>query len=353
MTRKRLLQTIPAATAALLLSQSDAMGHEAWLLTPSEIEALSRAPMPDLFTNPVALVGAALVGGVGALAALWAEDRYRTTENQIAAPFAALAAGIGPLLIRLGLAAMMILGALGGLPRVGTEAWTQPVLFVPDMQLAMVPGWDWLATAQIVLAGFLAAGLATRAAALGVIALSMLGLVAFGWKFLSYAPHFAAPALILAVFGSGWLGLDRVLPVPGSARIEAAGRVRQIVWYLVMAMVGGTFVYLGIKYKLFQPTLLIAILEHGEFPTFGAPIALLALVMTGVEITAGLLLAMGRLVRPVALFLIGAFTFFAVMLGETPLLHANLYGTAAMLLLAGVTAPRPLAVRTRPVLSAA
>jgi uncharacterized membrane protein YphA (DoxX/SURF4 family) len=108
-----------------------------------------------------------------------------------------------------------------------------------------------------------------------------------------------------------------------------------------MVLVGGTFVYLGIVYKLFQPTLLIAILQHANFPTFGLQIALIALVMTGVEIVAGLLLAMGRMVRPVAIFLIGAFTFFAVMLGETPFFHANLYGMAGMLLMAGAATPRP------------
>ena len=112
-----------------------------------------------------------------------------------------------------------------------------------------------------------------------------------------------------------------------------------------MALVGGTFVYLGIAFKLLQPTLLIAILQHGQFPTFGLPIAIIALVMTGVEIVAGLLLALGRLVRPVAIFLIGAFTFFAVMLGETPLFHANLYGTALMLLMAGARAPRIITAR--------
>ena len=348
MTRMTLFKTLPAAAAALLLAQPDAFGHEAWLLTPSEIEDLSRAPIPDLFTNPVALGIAALLGGGIAIGALRVEDRYRTLEERITAPLTTIATGLGPVLIRFGLSLMMILGALGALPRAGTDPWTQPVLFVPDMQLGLVAGWNWLATVQIILGAFLILGLATRLLALGVIALSVIGLVAFDIHFIAYAPHFIAPALILVVFGGGWLTMDRLFALPPAPELDP--RHLEIAWRTVMVLIGATFVYLGIAYKLFQPTLLIAILEHGDFPTFGVPIEIITLAMTGVEIVAGLLLALGRLVRPVAIFLIGAFTFFSVMLGETPLFHANLYGVAAMLLFAGAATPRPLAPRHQPAL---
>ena len=99
------------------------------------------------------------------------------------------------------------------------------------------------------------------------------------------------------------------------------------------------FVYLAVAYKLTQPTLLIAILEHGAFPSFGLPLPWIALVMTGVEIVCGLLLALGRLTRPVALILIAAISFLALTLGETPLFHANLYGIMAIFALAGRDLP--------------
>ena len=79
--------------------------------------------------------------------------------------------------------------------------------------------------------------------------------------------------------------------------------------------------------------------DHGKVPLLGLPLAVAALVMTGVELVAGTLLLFGRLTRPIALLLIGAFTFFAVTIGETPLFHANLYGAMAMLLLAGRALP--------------
>ena len=117
-----------------------------------------------------------------------------------------------------------------------------------------------------------------------------------------------------------------------------------------MFLTGATFVHLGIAVKLGEPTLLMAILEHGEVPRFGMSLEFMALVMGMVEIVAGGLLAAGRLVRPVALFLIFAFTFFAVTIGETPLFHANLYGVAIMLAMAGSRAPshsgpRPFTLR--------
>ena len=57
--------------------------------------------------------------------------------------------------------------------------------------------------------------------------------------------------------------------------------------------------------------------------------------MAYVELPAGFLLALGRLVRPIAFFLLCAFTFFAVVLDESPALHSNLYGLMIMCLLRG------------------
>ena len=74
---------------------------------------------------------------------------------------------------------------------------------------------------------------------------------------------------------------------------------------------------------------------------FMAITTLVALVMTGVEIVCGILLVLGRAVRPVALTIMGAITFLALVLGETPLFHANLYGCMAMFALAGRTCAIP------------
>ncbi len=335
----------PASSAALAvaaLSAGSARAHEAWLLTPDEVAALAVAPMPEIFQSPLWLGLAAVVASVVAAIALTAEDRLAGFETRLFAPLRRQAAQFGPLILRIGLAAMLALGALGALPRAGTKMLAEPVLFVPDMQLGLAAGWGlewhWLAAPELGLALLLVTGLATRAAAGGVIALALAGFAAFGLPFMNYAAHFVAPAMLLMVYGGGALSADRLL----GRSDESFDRQRaDTVYRVALTITGLTFVWLGITCKLTQPTLLIAILEHGQVPLLGLPVAFAALVMAGVEIGAGALIACGRLTRPLALVLMGAFTFFAVTLGETPLLHANLYALMMFLLMAGRRAPRP------------
>jgi len=340
----RLFRIAVLSAAGFAATTLPAWGHEAWLLTPSEIARLSITPMPALFTSTLIMGLAALVAAGAAAAAVFVENKVMAHEDRLLSPIANLAGEFGPLLIRIGLAIMLALGALGGLPRNGTALWSQPVLFVPDMQLNLVPGYEWLAVAEFIVAILLAFGFMTRAAASFVIALACMGIAVFGFGFVSYAPHFIAPALVLVVWGSGAFGMDR-FPAFASG-LEMSDQTRQIIWRVVMFLTGATFVYLGIAVKLAEPTLLMAILDHGEVPTLGVPLAVIALAMAMVEIVAGGLLAAGRLVRPVALFLIFAFSFFAVTIGETPLFHANLYGLALMLAMAGRKAPAQSQTKT-------
>lgn len=338
--RRGCRRVLQGAVLSGALAAGPAAAHEAWLLTPSEVAALSQAPLPELFTSTPALAGAAAVGAALAAVALRVEDRLRPLERRLLAPAAGLVPALGPVAIRLGLAAMLALAALGGLPRHGTAPWTAPTLFVPDMQLALAPGWGWLAAVELALALLLAVGLATRVAGLAVAGLALVGLAVFGAPFMAYAPHFVAPGLMLAVCGGGALSVDRAAAADGW--LQPGPKLARAAWTAALALLGGGFVYLGVAYKLTQPTLLMAILEHGQVPLFGLPLAAAALVMTGVEVIAGALLAIGRLTRPIALLLIGAFTFLSVTIGETPLFHAQLYGMMAMLALSGRELPAPL-----------
>lgn len=331
--RARLATALP-----ILLCLSTPLGaHEAWLLTPSEIDELSRAPIPELFRSQLWLGLAAAIGFALTLIALRVEPVIATVEDRVIVPVWKRYGDIGPLALRLGLAVMMLLGATGGLPRHGVEAWTMSTFLVPDMQLTTVAGADVLIGAQIALAMLLIAGLATRACGVVMIAMAGVGLAVFGPSFWSYAPHFTAPGLILIALGAGRFSCDHVLNLDAGERLVAP--YRQVLWRLSHILIGAGFVYLGLAYKLTQPTLLIAILEHGSMPTFGLPMPIIALVMTGVEILCGALLITGRLVRPVALAILGAITFLAIVLGETPLFHANLYGALFVLLLAGPRVP--------------
>ena len=337
-------------TAAFTLAlTASASAHEAWLLTAQEMISLAAAPKPDIFTNPLLAGPLAAVLAIAVFGAICLEPRWLGFENRCLGPIANRVGEFGPLFVRIGLAIMLFTAALGLLPAAGVSVGTRPTLFVPDMQLKLfAPAWGLLVPVQLALAAMLAAGIGTRIAGLGVACLAVLGLSLFGETFLAYAGHFVVPGLYLVFAGSGRLALK--LPRALAKRLPSAMpldglELTPAVYRGLMMLFGLNFVYLGITYKLLQPTLLIAILEHGQFPNFGIDYGLIAFVMTFVEISAGLLLVAGILVRPIALFLISAFTLFALTLGETALFHANLYAMAFVFLMAGAGARQVSAVR--------
>lgn len=306
--------------------------HEAWVLSPSEYAALATEPVPEIFLSSTTLLLASVVAMILVTLALWLQNQLVPFEEGVSEQLYSLGLTIGGPLLRLGLAVPIGLSALGGLPRHGTERWAEPTFLVPDMQVGSMQYQETLCFFCLLTAALLILGLWTRAAALCVILLTLAGGLLFGAVFIfSYAAHFIAPALILMWIGAGPLSVDWHFGLSGP---KISGRL-DFIWPVIMLMSGATFVYLALSIKLAHPTLLIAILKHGGLDQLGVPLAWIALVMTGVELIAGLLLMMGHLVRPIGLFLIGAFTFFSIILGETPLFHANLYALTFMLVVFG------------------
>lgn len=330
---------------ALLVPSTQASAHEAWLLTPKQMIELAKQPLPELFTSLWPATGfiAAFVCFVSIMVVL--EERWLAFEHRTFRPVVSRAEDWGPLVIRLGLAIMLFTAATGLLPLHGTAVGTKPTLFVPDMQLKLIdPFWRYLVQAQIIVAALLAFGFATRLAALCVIAMSVIGFATFGEPFANYGFHFIAPAVFILGAGAGRFSMMHLLAPDMTTFTRNWPSVPTLTYRVVLLMVGGTFAYLGITCKMMQPTLLIAILKHGDFPMLGLSYEVVALIMGLVEITAGLLLAAGLLVRPIALLLIGAFTFFALVLGETPFLHANLYALAVLFLMIGRSIPGPTTI---------
>lgn len=327
---------------ALGCGATSAVAHEAWLLTPAEIAALATAPVPALFQSQIWLGVAAFIAAGVACFALSVEKYWQPVESFIFAPVADFVADIGALLLRIGLGVMLLLAAAGGLPRHGTALWAQPTLLVPDMQLQYLQSADLWIWSQALIGICFILGFMTRLAAIALAVLACFGLILFGQAFLSYTPHFIGPSLIVFLLGGGVYSLDFVI---GTFRWGAVpAYLEQPIWRAAQILVGVGFVYLAIAYKVLQPTLLIAILEHGNMLRFGLPMSVIALVMTGVEIICGLLLILGRLVRPVSLAIIGAITMLAVVLAETPLFHLNLYGAMICFLMAGRKITLPLHV---------
>ncbi|MBI1383961.1 MAG: hypothetical protein GC150_03500 [Rhizobiales bacterium] len=329
MTARRATAIVALTGLGTVVASTGVLAHEAWLLTPEEMIELSRAPLPTLFSAPFPAFFIVVALASIAAAAVVLETQWATIEQRLLAPIATAAAEWAPFILRLGLAIMLLTAGLALLPAHGTAIAEAPTLFVPDMQLRLLDGyWIVLAPLQVLIGLGLASGFATRLMAALVIALSLLGLLLFGTPFVSYLPHFVAPAALILVVGSGRLALLPSAPVRPAWVVDLVHR-------LALAATGLGFVWLALSYKFQSPQLLMAILRSGEVPTFGMPLDLAALVMGSVELIAGLVLATGLLVRPVSLVLVGAFTFFAISLGESPLLHANLYATAFVFALVG------------------
>lgn len=310
-----------------------AFAHEAWLLTQEEVQMLSVTPVPEIFFNRKALSVLAIVSATLVFSALTLAQLGRATEDRLFAPLVRASSDLGPLVLRLGLGLSIGLSALGALPRHGTARWTKPTLFVPDMQFSLVQGWDWLVPIALITAIGLLLGLVTRLAALLVIALALAGTLAFTGSFLwFYALHFIAPALLLIFYGGGRFGCDPLIPLGIPPRSFGNPAV---ILLPVQIMTGIGFATIAICVKFLQPMLLIAILNHGNLNFLNMPQPVAALIMMTIELLAGCLFGMGLLIRPIAAFLIGAFTFFAITLQESPFLHANLYGLCLFFLMNG------------------
>jgi uncharacterized membrane protein YphA (DoxX/SURF4 family) len=168
-------------------------------------------------------MGVAAAAAIVILAgALRVEPFLRTAERRWLGALPRMAAELGPLVLRLGMAVMLALAGTGGLPRHGRP-------FGPSRpsssRHAVVsgPGWAWLSGVQLALALVLAAGFLTRLAGLVLAALALAGLGAFGSPFLDYAPHFIAPGLILVILGAGRLSIDHALGSQGVMQPRTIG----------------------------------------------------------------------------------------------------------------------------------
>ena len=316
-------------SALVLCTPTGAQAHEAWLLTPAEMIELATAPLPEAFVNgDMISFSLGLFISIAFLCGLVAEYFWKPYERKLDYYLEPHAKRFGPLIIRVTLALFMIYAALGQAPRHGTSIGTQPTLFVPDMELRLLSeGWGFLSSVEIILGLMLLYGVFTRVAALGVILLAFTGLALFGSEFLPYFGHAFAPGVYLLCIGGGMYYVKLKLPEPlDRIRLFFAKIDRGLIYQSLLFLVGINFAFLGFRYKFLEPNLLIKILEIGNVPNFGIPYEYMAVMMAFIETTAGVLIALRLLVRPLALFLIGAMMFLALSLGESFIFHSNIFG---------------------------
>ena len=308
--------------------------HEAWFLKPDEMLEISKEIPPVQFLSPfyfgMVLAPLALI----TMLLILVEPRWRPFEERLFTSSSIDFRELSSMILCLGLALMMFISAFGLLPMMGQPSGSATLLVangILDQDQLLTP---IIFSLQVALALMLVSGFQARLAALGVIILALTGHVLFGASFIDFSPHFIAPALLILSFGRTqclcWGGTCQCL-------LERLGSFLNptTIYSIARIMTGAGFAYLGFRYKLLEPGLVIKILEHTPMNIFDDWAGPLILVMGFVEFTAGFLLIFGVLVRPVALFLIFAFTFFACILGESVFYHSQLYALSVVFFLCG------------------
>lgn len=324
------------------ISTGIASAHEAWILSPEQIIELSTAEPPEIFSG-VTFITLLLIGFIviAVSIAFKFETFFLGDLNQKIDKFLRpYILEFTPLIIRQFLGFMLLFASVGALPRFGMDALGHPTLFIPefDLRLLGTVGTEWLfiSNIQLVIAIMLIVGIYVRYAAVGVLLLTLLGFKFFGIRMLDYAPHFIAPSILLLYFGNGHYvttNLPRYNPA-----LEKQIRIAfswKYVYQTILFLTGITFFYLGYSQKILNPNLIISILKASEFPSFGIPYDVLAMIMAVIEITGGILIAFGVLIRPLSLFLLSAIFTFTFVLNEPLLFHGNIIGLLCVTTLVG------------------
>jgi uncharacterized membrane protein YphA (DoxX/SURF4 family) len=173
-------------------------------------------------------------------------------------------------------------------------------------------------------------------AAAVLLAVSLLGLYLFGRDMLTYLTAVWGLGLYLLFQGPGSRFVP--LPVPRLVRplVDALAAVpRQRAQFLLRILVGLNFLYLGLYFKVLQPNLALGIIETYQVPILSAAPGLFVLLMAVVETFAGIFLFLGILMRPMTIFLLCAFVFFASFLEESFTAHMMFYGAMLTFLFNG------------------
>ena len=326
------VQLILALLALLptLLWVPTVMAHELWVLTPEQATQWNARPKPEIFAQfnvtslsiylltALCLVGCFLLYRRTASSTLVSQLQARLTSYGDYAPLA----------LRIALFIMLGMASLGLAPRLGTEIMQSPVLGAPDLELRLLPGnWGWVAGIEGVLAVCLLLGIYVRGAAATLLGLGLLGFYLFGQAMCAYIGLVGAAAVYLLFQGAGPYAAS-VPSLPGTAGLSAwfAGQPRERVQWLLRVLVGADVLYLALAYKFAQPNLMLGVIDVHHVPTLGLEPEAFVLLAAVVETLAGVFILTGIMIRPVAVGLFVAFTFFSVVLWEGVFSHIIMYG---------------------------
>lgn len=339
----RLLAGSRLVAATVLLSAvifwADALqAHERWILTPEQIAEWNGKPLPGLYTDLSAL-NVALISAFALFTVGWIRLGFtgaRELFPDLQARLGSYGDHVAPIL-RFCLAWILISSALGLEPRVGIERFASPTLFAPDLELSLVGpigrGFEWV---ELLLGlGFLF-GIYVRCCAAALLVLALLGTLLFQDAMFAYAGALVGVAIYLLMQGPG----SYFVPMPTHPSLldwqeRLAAQPRQRAQAIMRVLTGINIFYLAVSYKILQPNLTLGILSLYQVPLLSSAPEMFTLVMALVEFTSGLLIIAGILLRPLSLFFLFAFFFFAALLPESWMAHALFYGVMLSFLFNG------------------
>ena len=303
--------------------------HERWILTPDQILHWNSLQRPVLFSQwsplnltMISIFSTFIVGWVW-LGFTGARELFPDLQARLSSYGDHV-----PRILRVCVGWILLSSALGAEPRFGVAAFTTPTFFAPDLDLAQLgSNWAWLRWAEVILGLTILFGIYVRLFAVLLIVLSFIGSYLYGEALLAYVGAMLGASLYLVLQGPGRHYLP--LPVPALFQgIQAwlAEQPRQRAQAIMRILTGTTLLYLGVFFKVMQPNLSIGIITHYQLPILSINPEAFTLVMALVEVSAGILMIAGVLLRPLSLFLIFAFSIFAFLLPETITEHILFYG---------------------------
>jgi len=323
---------------ALCLLSSPLLAHERWILTDSQIAEWSAKPLPELWRE-WSWINAILIGGFVAFTAGWIRLGFtgaRELFPDLQARLSSYGHWVAPV-IRFCLGWVLISSAFGLEPRYGVLPMSSPTLFAPDLELTLCyPPMPWLRWLEFGIGLGILLGIYVRVLAATLLVLTLFATVAYQSAIYAYAGALVGVSIYLLFQGPGsfflalpthpdWAHVQEHLAAYPRARAQAIMRI----------LTGINIFYLAVTYKVFQPNLTIAILTLHDISLGGLPPEVSTLVMALVEFTAGILIIAGILLRPLALFFLGAFFMFAAMLPESFMSHALFYSVMLSFLFNG------------------
>lgn len=323
---------------ALFLFSSPLFAHERWILTDSQIADWGAKPLPELWRE-WSWINAVMIGGFLAFTAGWIRLGF-TGARELFPDLQARLSSYGHLvapIIRFCLGWVLISSAFGLEPRYGVLPMSSPTLFAPDLELTLCyPPMPWIRWLEFGIGLGILLGVYVRVLAASLLVLTLFATVAFQSAIYAYAGALVGVSIYLLFQGPGsfflplpthpnWAEMQDHLAAYPRARAQAIMRI----------LTGINIFYLAVTYKVFQPNLTIAILTLHDISLAGLPPEVSTLVMALVEFTAGILIIAGILLRPLALFFLGAFFMFAAMLPESFMSHALFYSVMLSFLFNG------------------